>query len=99
MSKMFKVKDEYKLKFINLYEPLWEKLCGVYSLGMQKENNDISKEELKSINIEIIVLQYDKDESYVIVSENNRIIFRDRIEAGGCDTFDEYSKFFEEIIE
>lgn len=99
MLKTFKIKDEYKLKFVNLYEPLWEQLCYIYNIGLQKENNDISKEELKPINLDITIIQHSFEENYVIATIDNRVILRDRIEAGGCDTFDDYSKFFEEIIE
>lgn len=99
MLKTFKIKDEYKLKFVNLYEPLWGQLCYIYNIGLQKENNDISKEELKSINLDITIIQHSFEENYVIAEVDNRVILRDRIEAGGCDTFDDYSKFFEEIIE
>lgn len=101
MSK-YKVKNSKLLEFVNMYEPLWFELCDVYNLGNKSECNNITKRELATLDLEVVVERLNEEQSYltaIVKNDNDCIILEDMIESDGADSFSDYIEFFEEIID
>lgn len=102
MSKIYKIKNNKMLEFINIYEPLWYELCDVYNLGNNSVCNNISKKELATLDLEITIKQLNDNQHWltaIVKNDNDCIVLEDMIESDGCDSFSDYIEFFEEIID
>ena len=101
MSKKYKIKNGKLVEFVNFYEPLWYELCDVYSLGYIKEDNTISKEEIKMLNIYVDLKDFGgkKYLTAYVGSDNNAIVYEDFFKESEEYDENDFMEFFEIIIE